>query len=104
MMKKGPTNGPATLSSVSSMTANGYLPQFAGHAAASLSPAITNTNSSLCNLSGMKADNDSATQQPKMEKTGENRPPITHEEIIADLNKRVFRDAKQRGLISSNWH
>ncbi|KAF7516564.1 hypothetical protein G7054_g14106 [Neopestalotiopsis clavispora] len=104
MMKKGPTNGPATLSSVSSMTANGYLPQFAGHAAASLSPAITNTNSSLCNLSGMKADNDSATQQPKMEKTGENRPPITHEEIIADLNKRVFRDAEQRGLISSNWH
>ncbi|ETS78957.1 hypothetical protein PFICI_08810 [Pestalotiopsis fici W106-1] len=104
MMKKGPTNGPATISSVSSMTANGYLPQFAGHAAASLSPAITNANNSLCNLPGMKADNDNATQQPKMEKMGENRPPTNHDEIIADLHKRVFREAEQRGLLNSTWH
>lgn len=38
MLKKAPTS-----SAVSSTTAQGYLPQFSGHAAASLSPSMNKT-------------------------------------------------------------
>ncbi|KAK6084537.1 hypothetical protein SCUP234_03326 [Seiridium cupressi] len=107
MMKKAPISGAATPSSVSSTTAKGYLPQFVGHAAASLSPAVNNTNASMRAASGGKDDGSTANHLLKTEKTGENLPPSampsTQSDIIADLHERMLRDAERRGVIGPRW-
>lgn len=51
MLRKGSTSGTAVPSTVSSTTATGYLPQYSGHAAASLSPAFTNAIGSSARVS-----------------------------------------------------
>lgn len=42
MMKKGSASSNAVAGTVSPTTAQGVLPQYAGHATASLTPAVTN--------------------------------------------------------------
>ncbi|KAH6645827.1 hypothetical protein BKA67DRAFT_663710 [Truncatella angustata] len=107
MMKKASTSGAATPGSVSSMTANGFLPQLGGHAVASLTPAMTNANDSLRVLSGGKGDAELPGKRAHSEKTGENRPPTdlpsSQADIIADLHQRMLRDAERRGVIGPGW-
>ena len=57
------------------MTAQGVLPNYSGHATASLTPTIANTT--LSRGVGMKAGelSNGRPAQPGAEKRGENRPP-----------------------------
>ncbi|KAI2468279.1 hypothetical protein F4781DRAFT_422774 [Annulohypoxylon bovei var. microspora] len=108
MLKRGSTSGAALPSAVSSTTATGYLPQYHGHAAASLGPTISNTNGSANQASpeGSKiADHDSSNLSA--EKVGENRRPseTRSEEYdpLKDIQERMLRDAERRGVIGSDW-
>jgi hypothetical protein len=108
MLKKGPTSGTVVPTAVSSTHATGYLPQSAGNAAASLSPAITNSTSHTIRTSPTKSgENDGITSQPPTEKVGENRPPhdgpSQQDDIIADLQQRMLRDAEARGVLGPDW-
>ncbi|KAI0124873.1 hypothetical protein BJ170DRAFT_696434 [Xylariales sp. AK1849] len=103
MLRKGSTSGIAIPSAVSSTTATGYLPQYFGHAAVSLSPAVTNVNSPRTSSGGKVSEQDPITQQPQAQKMRENMPPSKEAEIIADLHQRMLRDAERRGVIGPGW-
>ncbi|KAI5928263.1 hypothetical protein F4810DRAFT_647684 [Camillea tinctor] len=104
MLKKGSTSGNVLPSTVSSTTATGYLPQYFGHAAASLGPAISNPNGSPVRPSsnGSKPVETDAVQEPA-EKVGENCPPgeapSADQDATKDLQERMLRDAERRGVI-----
>ncbi|KAI1210475.1 uncharacterized protein F4807DRAFT_467197 [Annulohypoxylon truncatum] len=108
MLKRGSTSGAALPSAVSSTTATGYLPQYHGHAAASLGPTISNTNGSTTQASpeGSKTA-DRASSHLSAEKVGENRRPseTRSEEYdpLKDIQERMLRDAERRGVIGSDW-
>ncbi|KAI1636164.1 hypothetical protein F4809DRAFT_641723 [Biscogniauxia mediterranea] len=108
MLKKGSTSGNVLPSTVSSTTATGYLPQYFGHAAASLGPAISNPNGSPARGSsnGSKPVETDAVQGPA-EKVGENCPPgeaaSVDYDATKDLHERMLRDAERRGVIGSDW-
>ncbi|KAI1496398.1 hypothetical protein F5X99DRAFT_72898 [Biscogniauxia marginata] len=110
MLKKGSTSGNVLPSAVSSTTATGYLPQYFGHAAASLGPAISNPNGSPARTSpngGNKPVEIDAVQGPA-EKVGENCPPgeapeADYDAATKDLHERMLRDAERRGVIGSDW-
>ncbi|PHH76262.1 hypothetical protein CDD80_1677 [Ophiocordyceps camponoti-rufipedis] len=79
ILKKGKSSGAAIPGTVSSTTAQGVLPNYAGHATASLTPAIANTPVSPQRGSSRKpaassVDATSAASQDE-EKKVENRPP-----------------------------
>ncbi|PHH75659.1 hypothetical protein CDD82_4359 [Ophiocordyceps australis] len=76
MLKKGKSSGTAVPGTVSSMTARGLLPNYAGHATASLTPAIANSSVSPKNH-GLKSGElgDASSVNPGEDKRVENRPP-----------------------------
>ncbi|XDG03242.1 hypothetical protein ABKA04_002857 [Annulohypoxylon sp. FPYF3050] len=108
MLKKGSTSGAALPSAVSSTTATAYLPQYHGHAAASLGPTISNANGHAPQASpdGSKTA-DRASSHLSAEKVGENRRPseTRSEEYdpLKDIQERMLRDAERRGVIGSDW-
>lgn len=108
MLKRGSTSGAALPSAVSSTTATAYLPQYHGHAAASLGPTISNANGPAPQASpeGSKTA-DRASSHLSAEKVGENRRPseTRSEEYdpLKDIQERMLRDAERRGVIGSDW-
>lgn len=77
MLKRGLTNSDVLPSAVTSTTAQGYLPQFTGHATALLSPTISGTVGSPSRGSPAKEAeaNSAGTSTFMAPKTGENAPP-----------------------------
>ncbi|SPO05667.1 uncharacterized protein DNG_08354 [Cephalotrichum gorgonifer] len=77
MLKKGSPSSNVLPGEVTSMTAQGYLPQYGGHAAASLTPTIRNTVSSRGSL-GKVVENEAklGSAVPASDQRGENRPPV----------------------------
>ncbi|ROV89202.1 hypothetical protein VMCG_09912 [Cytospora schulzeri] len=77
MLKRGLTNSDVLPSAVTSTTAHGLLPQFIGHATASLSPTISGTVGSPSRGSPAKEPeaNSTGTSTFMAPKTGENAPP-----------------------------
>ncbi|ODA82027.1 hypothetical protein RJ55_00532 [Drechmeria coniospora] len=76
MLKKGKSSGTAVPGTVSSMTARGVLPNYAGHATASLSPAIATISASPKNVCPRTAGPGDAGGVGRYEETKmENRPP-----------------------------
>ncbi|KAI0013256.1 hypothetical protein F4779DRAFT_613784 [Xylariaceae sp. FL0662B] len=110
MLKRGSTSGTALPSAVSSTTATGYLPPYLGNAAASLSPAISNTMGSPARASPGAGDKpvDFDVPQASAEKIGENCPPkgspSADYDPMKDLQERMLRDAERRGVIGPDWH
>ncbi|CAJ2511795.1 Uu.00g074200.m01.CDS01 [Anthostomella pinea] len=111
MLKKGSgsTSGNALPSAVSATTATAYLPQFFGHAASSLSPAVLNTNSSPARSGTASQDKPGEVDisLPAAQKVGENCPPSSAPSLeydaTKDLHERMLRDAERRGVIGSDW-
>ncbi|RYP54051.1 hypothetical protein DL768_001053 [Monosporascus sp. mg162] len=108
MLKKGSASGTALPSAISSTTATGYLPQYFGHAAASLSPAILNATGSPARGAEAKlGELDSSAPQGTADKLGENRPLRdgigTESDTTKDIRQRMLRDAERRGVIGSDW-
>ncbi|GAW13210.1 hypothetical protein ANO14919_025900 [Xylariales sp. No.14919] len=107
MLKKGPASGNVLPGTVSSTTATGYLPQYAGNAIASLGPTIS--NGSPARVSPNADDKLIELEGPRvaMEKVGENCPPSSapsmEHDITKDLHQRMLRDAERRGVIGSDW-
>ncbi|KAI8959450.1 hypothetical protein F5Y11DRAFT_359223 [Daldinia sp. FL1419] len=108
MLKRGPASGTLVPSMVSSTTATGYLPQYHGHAAASLGPAISNTSHMVSRASPEAGDKsvEYDTQRPA-EKVGENCPPNETRSAdynpLKDVQERMLRDAERRGVVGSEW-
>lgn len=76
MLKKGPTSANAVPGAVSSTTAQGVLPHYAGHATASLTPTITNKSVSPQSVPSKRCDQDDAKARIQMsQKRIENCPP-----------------------------
>ncbi|KAM4059225.1 hypothetical protein HRG_007914 [Hirsutella rhossiliensis] len=76
MLKKGKSSSAAVPGTVSSMTAQGVLPNYAGHATASLTPAFANTSISPKASSYKPGDSgDVGSTGQEEEKKVENRPP-----------------------------
>ncbi|KAI1151768.1 hypothetical protein F4825DRAFT_476762 [Nemania diffusa] len=106
MLKKGSTSGNALPGAVSSTTATGYLPQYAGNAIASLGPTIS--NGSPARVSPTADDKLIELEGPRVAvKMGENCPPSSapsmEHDITKDLHQRMLRDAERRGVIGSDW-
>ena len=77
MLRKGPTS-----SAISSTTAQGFLPHYAGHAAASLSPTLTKSLASPSREMSPSKVSDTgdlteggASLSPRLDRHGENRHP-----------------------------
>ncbi|CAM1509171.1 Fc.00g029100.m01.CDS01 [Cosmosporella sp. VM-42] len=75
MMRKGKSSVIAVPVKVSPMTAQGVLPNYAGHATASLTPAIANTVSSRSSSTKFGETNETGSIKTASEKRGENRRP-----------------------------
>ncbi|KAI1130367.1 hypothetical protein F5Y10DRAFT_289582 [Nemania abortiva] len=106
MLKKGSTSGNALPGAISSTTATGYLPQYAGNAIASLGPTIS--NGSPARVSPNADDKLVELEGPRVAmKIGENCPPSSapsvEHDITKDLHQRMLRDAERRGVIGSDW-
>ncbi|KAF2965425.1 hypothetical protein GQX73_g8124 [Xylaria multiplex] len=107
MLKRGSASGNALPGAISSTTATGYLPQYAGNAIASLGPTIS--NGSPARVSPNADDKLVELEGPRvaMEKVGENCPPSSapsmEHDITKDLHQRMLRDAERRGVIGSDW-
>lgn len=72
-MKRGVSSANAVPGTVSSMTAQGVLPNYAGYATASLTPTIANTTVSPKNSATKQGD--AAAASPGVERRPENQPP-----------------------------
>ncbi|KAI1481293.1 hypothetical protein F4774DRAFT_374902 [Daldinia eschscholtzii] len=108
MLKRGSTSGTVVPSTVSSTTATGYLPQYHGHAAASLGPAISNTSNTTARTSPEAGDKGiEYDTQRSAEKVGENCPPnetrSADYDPLKDVQERMLRDAERRGVVGSEW-
>ncbi|KAF4975454.1 hypothetical protein FZEAL_7751 [Fusarium zealandicum] len=97
MRKKGKTSANVIASKVSPMTAQGVLPHYTGHAAASLTPAIANTTPNSRGSSAKLGEaNEIGSANTGAEKRGENRPPtglLEHQMrsvSLQDKNHRGF--------------
>ena len=77
MLKKGKSSAGAVLGAVSATTAQGVLPQYAGHATASLTPTIANNRgaSPRANLAKSHDGFNTKTNDLMQEHRGENCPP-----------------------------
>ncbi|KAH7134729.1 hypothetical protein B0J13DRAFT_641366 [Dactylonectria estremocensis] len=76
LMKKGKSSVNAAPGQVSPTTAQGVLPNYAGHAAASLTPTITNTTPTLRGQFTKIGETNNI--RSSTEKRAENRPPVDH--------------------------
>ncbi|KAL2018790.1 hypothetical protein VTK56DRAFT_418 [Thermocarpiscus australiensis] len=102
VLKKGPTS-----SALSSTTAQGFLPQYAGHAAASLSPSLSkNQAPSAKDLSPGRfsdvndlSDGGGVLLLGSPEKCGENCPP-NGMSGLQDQFKNIFLDASGRPTLA----
>ncbi|KAH7040716.1 uncharacterized protein B0I36DRAFT_379633 [Microdochium trichocladiopsis] len=74
MMRNGSTGGNVTPGTITSATAKGYLPQYSGHASASLMPSVPNVSPLGPSSSGDKPV-ESEIPDSAFERTGENCPP-----------------------------
>lgn len=94
MLKKGKSSANAVPVTISSMTAQGVLPNYAGHATASLAPTMVNSSVSP---RGTAKTGDVGSPVPVTEKKGENRHPadITNESARANAN-----DGSRKGFVS----
>ncbi|KAI0101883.1 hypothetical protein GGR51DRAFT_574490 [Nemania sp. FL0031] len=106
MLKKGSTSGNALPGTISSATATGYLPQYAGNAIASLGPTIS--NGPAARVSPNADDKLVELEGPRVATMiGENCPPSSapsvEHGITKDLHQRMLRDAERRGVIGSDW-
>lgn len=90
MLKRGLTSSDVLPNTVSSAIAHGYLPNFSGHAAASLSPTISGTISSPSRGSPSK-DNETSngTSTFMAQKPAETCPPATSERLSDTLLNMV---------------
>jgi hypothetical protein len=98
MLKNGKSSANAAPGKVSPMTAQGVLPNYSGHATASLTPTIANTTSSRG--PGTKAGDLSNVRsaQGSAEKRGENRPPADiGDEPLRGVNSH---DNHRHGFVS----
>ncbi|KAI1293304.1 hypothetical protein F5Y03DRAFT_331146 [Xylaria venustula] len=107
MLKKGSASGNVLPSAISSTTATGYLPQYAGNAIASLGPTISNGSPARVSPNADDKLIELEGSRVAMEKVGENCPPssapsIEHD-VTKDLHQRMLRDAERRGVIGSDW-
>lgn len=76
MLKKAPASANAVPSTLTSTTAQGVLPHYAGHATASLTPTITNKAASPRKISKVGDGHDGKLTGTVGRKRGEeNRPP-----------------------------
>ncbi|KAI0205755.1 hypothetical protein F4808DRAFT_472389 [Astrocystis sublimbata] len=107
MLKKGSTSATALPSAISSTTATGYLPHYAGNAIASFGPTMSNNSAARVppNVDDKLVELDGP--RTAMERTGENVPPssapsIEHD-ITKNLHQHMLRDAERRGVIGSDW-
>lgn len=99
MLKKGPTS-----SALSPTTAQGFLPQYTGNAAASLSPSLSMNQQSLQKDFGSAkfsdahelSDNGGALLSPVPEKRGENCPPTPGVSSLEDQFKHLNIDVAGR--------
>lgn len=111
MFKKGQASGAALPSAISATTATGYLPQYSGHAAASLSPAISNATGSATRATsgadGKPVELEGGVSRGPAAKLGENRHPREGSSLEPDATKeireRMLRDAERRGIIGPGW-
>ncbi|PKS12226.1 hypothetical protein jhhlp_001525 [Lomentospora prolificans] len=77
MLKRGSPSSNALPGEVTSTTAHGFLPQYGGHAAASLTPTIANTASSRGSTTKSSEQEDkNGAVSAFADKRGENRPPL----------------------------
>ncbi|KAJ4408428.1 hypothetical protein N0V82_009693 [Gnomoniopsis sp. IMI 355080] len=91
MFKRGLTSSDVLPSTISSTTVHGVLPQFNGHAAASLSPSLTGSVTSPSRSTPSK-DTDitcNGTSTFMTQKTAENCPPATSERFSDTLLNMV---------------
>lgn len=76
MLKKAPASANAAPSTLTSTTVQGLLPNYAGHATASLAPTITNRTTSPRKFAKVGDGLDSKRSGPFSQKRGEeNCPP-----------------------------
>ncbi|KAH7146435.1 hypothetical protein EDB81DRAFT_934383 [Dactylonectria macrodidyma] len=76
LMKKGKSSANVAPGKVSPTTAQGVLPNYAGHAAASLTPTIANTTPTLRGQFTKIGETNNI--RSSTEKRAENRPPVDH--------------------------
>ncbi|EQL01386.1 hypothetical protein OCS_02899 [Ophiocordyceps sinensis CO18] len=76
MLRRGKSSGAAVPGTVSSMTAQGVLPNYAGHATASLTPAFANTTISPKASYKPGDSGDAGPTGQEEDKKVENRPPV----------------------------
>lgn len=91
MLKRGLTSSDVLPSTVSSTIARGLLPQFSGHAAASLSPTLSGTISSPSRGSPSKDNetNSNGNSTFMAQKTADTCPPVTGERLSDTLLNMV---------------
>lgn len=99
MVKRGFTASDVLPSTVTSTTAQGYLPHFTGHASASLSPTLSGTVTSPMRDSSVKdADTNPNGSTFMAPKSGENAPPVPSDRIsISDTIRNMV------GMKSHAW-
>lgn len=86
ILKKGKSSGNVAPGKLSPIAAHGVLPNYAGHATASLTPTIANTTSPRG--FGTKTEtNDVQLATRAVEKRGENRHPASN--LFEDQNQRA---------------
>ncbi|KXJ97177.1 hypothetical protein Micbo1qcDRAFT_199898 [Microdochium bolleyi] len=100
MMRNGSTGGTTTPTTITSATATGYLPQYFGHAAASLMPSMPNVQSLSRNSATDKYVGVETVSSP-LERFGENRPPpanagVAESDAVKGLHERLQRDDERR--------
>lgn len=90
MLKKGKTSANVAPGKVSPTTAQGVIPNYAGHAAASLTPAIANTTPTSRGHFAKATE----TNNPRSatERRSENRPPVDRR--LDDSRRGVSRQGK----------
>ncbi|OTB04179.1 hypothetical protein M426DRAFT_23045 [Hypoxylon sp. CI-4A] len=106
LLKRGAANRGVLPGAVSSTTATGLLPQYNGHAAASLGPTVSNTsNPTRAPAEGRDKAVDHEVSPLPTKKVGENRPPkesrSEDNDPFKDVQRLMLRDAERRGVISS---
>ncbi|KAK4208893.1 hypothetical protein QBC37DRAFT_431152 [Rhypophila decipiens] len=107
MLKKSSTS-----SAVSSTTAQGYLPQYVGYAAASLSPSMVRqmTSPARETMAGKPfniADNIDGIPphlSPVAEKRGENLPPVSPITAVEERLKRMSLESPRRHDVGAAFH
>ncbi|POS77694.1 hypothetical protein DHEL01_v203920 [Diaporthe helianthi] len=99
MVKRGFTASDVLPSTVTSTTAQGYLPHFAGNASASLSPTVSDTVTCPIRGSSVKgADTNPNGSTFMAPKSGENAPPVPADRIsISDTIRSMV------GMKSPAW-